>query len=68
MRLTPVMCACILALSFIGSAHADTHEQLTQQVRDAENGVYEGSYRRRAARLSEQAVYGVCSLTDEPFV
>jgi ketosteroid isomerase-like protein len=38
MRLIPVLCACTLALSVIGSAHAQTHEQLTQQVRDAENG------------------------------
>jgi ketosteroid isomerase-like protein len=38
MRLIPLLCACTLALSAIGSAHAETHEQLTQQVRDAENG------------------------------
>ena len=38
MRLIPVLCACMLALSVVGSARADTHEQLTQQVRDAENG------------------------------
>ena len=38
MRLIPVLCACMLALSALGSAHAETHEQLTQQVRDAENG------------------------------
>jgi ketosteroid isomerase-like protein len=29
--------ACLLALSFISGAHAETREQLTQQVRDAEN-------------------------------
>ena len=28
---------CLLALSFVCAAHAETHEQLTQQVRDAEN-------------------------------
>src|SRR5688572_12386283 len=38
MRIIPVLCACMLALSVIGAAHAETHEQLTQQVRDAENG------------------------------
>ena len=31
-------CACFLALSVSGFAHAQTREQLTQQVRDAENG------------------------------
>ena len=29
--------ACLLALSFVAVAHAETREQLTQQVRDAEN-------------------------------
>ncbi|HKS54772.1 MAG TPA: nuclear transport factor 2 family protein [Steroidobacteraceae bacterium] len=29
--------ACLLALSFVSIAHAETREQLTQQVRDAEN-------------------------------
>jgi ketosteroid isomerase-like protein len=29
---------CLLALSLAAAAHAETHEQLTQQVRDAENG------------------------------
>ena len=29
--------ACLLALSFVSVAHAETPEQLTQQVRDAEN-------------------------------
>jgi ketosteroid isomerase-like protein len=38
MRLIPVLCACMLALPVIGTARAETHEQLTQQVRDAENG------------------------------
>lgn len=38
MRLFHASCACILALSGFASAHAQTHEQLTQQVRDAENG------------------------------
>ena len=37
MRLILVLCA-MLALSVVGPARADTHEQLTQQVRDAENG------------------------------
>lgn len=31
------LCACTLALSFFGLAQAETREQLTQQVRDAEN-------------------------------
>ena len=35
MRLVHALCACILALA--SAAHAQTHEQLTQQVRDAEN-------------------------------
>ena len=38
MRLFHALCACILALSVFSSAHAETREQLTQQVRDAENG------------------------------
>ena len=38
MRLFHALCACILALSVFASAHAETREQLTQQVRDAENG------------------------------
>lgn len=29
--------ACLLALSFVSISHAETREQLTQQVRDAEN-------------------------------
>jgi ketosteroid isomerase-like protein len=29
--------ACLLALSFVSIAHAQTREQLTQQVRDTEN-------------------------------
>ena len=29
--------ACLLALSFVSVAHSETPEQLTQQVRDAEN-------------------------------
>ncbi|HEY7641813.1 MAG TPA: nuclear transport factor 2 family protein [Steroidobacteraceae bacterium] len=29
--------ACLLALSFVAAAQAETREQLTQQVRDAEN-------------------------------
>src|ERR1044071_3434614 len=29
--------ACLLALWFVSVAHAETREQLTQQVRDAEN-------------------------------
>ena len=37
MRLAHALCACILALSSYASAHAETREQLTQQVRDAEN-------------------------------
>jgi ketosteroid isomerase-like protein len=38
MRLFHALCVCILTLSVFGSARADTREQLTQQVRDAENG------------------------------
>jgi len=37
MRLSPVLCACVLALTISGLARADTREQLTEQVRDAEN-------------------------------
>ena len=37
MRLVNVLCACVLALTFSGFARAETREQLTQQVRDAEN-------------------------------
>lgn len=37
MRLALALCACIVALSFFESAHAETRDQLTQQVRDAEN-------------------------------
>ena len=38
MRLVNALCACILALSVFGPVNAETREQLTQQVRDAENG------------------------------
>jgi ketosteroid isomerase-like protein len=37
MRLVHALCACILALASSAPAHAETREQLTQQVRDAEN-------------------------------
>jgi ketosteroid isomerase-like protein len=37
MRLIHALCACILALASFAAVHAQTHEQLTQQVRDAEN-------------------------------
>lgn len=37
-RLINALCACILALSAFGTARAETREQLSQQVRDAENG------------------------------
>lgn len=61
MRLIPVLCACILALSVIGSAHADTHEQLTQQVRDAENGfaatMAKRDYQAFASFIADDAVF-----------
>lgn len=37
MRLVHALCAGTLALAFLAPAHAETREQLTQQVRDAEN-------------------------------
>ena len=61
MRLITVLCACILALSVAGSAHADTHEQLTQQVRDAENGfaatMAKRDYQAFASFIADDAVF-----------
>ena len=61
MRLIPVLCACMLALSVVGSAHADTHEQLTQQVRDAENGfaatMAKRDHKAFATFIAEDAVF-----------
>ena len=61
MRLIPVLCACILALSVCGSAHAETHEQLTQQVRDAENGfaatMADRDYKAFATFIADDAVF-----------
>ena len=37
LRLICALCACVLTLPLFGSAHAETREQLIQQVRDAEN-------------------------------
>jgi ketosteroid isomerase-like protein len=37
LRLICALCACVLTLPLFGSAHAETREQLTRQVRDAEN-------------------------------
>jgi len=61
MRLTPVLCACMLALSVVGSARAETHEQLTQQVRDAENGfaatMAKRDHKAFATFIAEDAVF-----------
>ncbi len=61
MRLTPVLCACMLALSIVGPARADTHEQLTQQVRDAENGfaatMAKRDHKAFATFIAEDAVF-----------
>jgi ketosteroid isomerase-like protein len=61
MRFIPVLCACILALFVIGPAHADTHEQLTQQVRDAENGfaatMAKRDYQAFASFIADDAVF-----------
>ena len=61
MRLIPVLCACMLALSVVGSAHAETHEQLTQQVRDAENGfaatMAKRDHQAFATFIAEDAVF-----------
>ena len=61
MRLIPVLCACMLALSVVGPAHADTHEQLTQQVRDAENGfaatMAKRDHKAFATFIAEDAVF-----------
>ena len=61
MRLIPVLCACMLALSVVGAAHAETHEQLTQQVRDAENGfaatMAKRDYKAFATFIAEDAVF-----------
>ena len=61
MRLIPVLCACMLALSVVGSAHAETHEQLTQQVRDAENGfaatMAKRDHKAFATFIAEDAVF-----------
>jgi ketosteroid isomerase-like protein len=38
-RLVLVPLACLLALAFVAAARAETREQLTQQVRDAENAL-----------------------------
>lgn len=61
MRLIPVLCACMLALSVVGSARAETHEQLTQQVRDAENGfaatMAKRDHKAFATFIAEDAVF-----------
>lgn len=61
MRLINVLCACVLALCVVGSAHAQTHEQLTQQVRDAENGfaatMAKRDYQAFASFIAEDAVF-----------
>jgi ketosteroid isomerase-like protein len=61
MRPINMLCACVLALLGFGSAHADTHEQLTQQVRDAENGfaatMAKRDYEAFASFIAEDAVF-----------
>ena len=61
MRLFHASCACILALSVFASAHAETREQLTQQVRDAENGfaatMAARDHKAFATFLAEDAVF-----------
>ena len=61
MRLIPVLCACMLALPVVGSAHAETHEQLAQQVRDAENGfaatMAKRDHKAFATFIAEDAVF-----------
>ncbi|HET9446923.1 MAG TPA: hypothetical protein VFO35_11715, partial [Steroidobacteraceae bacterium] len=61
MRLINMLCACILALSAFGSAQAETREQLTQQVRDAENGfaatMAKRDHKAFATFIAEDAVF-----------
>jgi ketosteroid isomerase-like protein len=65
-RLTPARfilapLACLLALSLIPAAHAETREQLTQQVRDAENAfaatMAARDHKAFATFLAEDAVF-----------
>lgn len=61
MRLIHALCACFLALSLFGTARAETQEQLTQQVRDAENGfaatMAKRDHRAFATFIAEDAVF-----------
>lgn len=62
-RLTTVIAplACLLALALIPAAHAETREQLTQQVRDAENAfaatMAARDHKAFATFLAEDAVF-----------
>ena len=62
-RLTTVIAplACLLALALVPAAHAETREQLTQQVRDAENAfaatMAARDHKAFATFLAEDAVF-----------
>jgi ketosteroid isomerase-like protein len=60
MRLVRALCACLL-LSLFGTADAETREQLTQQVRDAENGfaatMAARDYQAFATFIADDAVF-----------